>query len=1322
MEADITGLKNRLLFPLILILLSLFFMAAIVSSSGAASGSDLSFRFVDKYPSQEKPPLAFTPAHLAFDSEGNLYIADPPNNKIVSLNPDGSFRLAWGKNGASEGEFKYPMSVAVSSDNRVYVTDRNNHRVQVFDTRGEYLFEIKNGFDFGLSGGVTIGIDQRLYVADSDNDRIQVFTLDGTFIEHIEGGLDSPCSASPISSNQVAVCDFRNNELKIFTRWESGWAVERRWHVTGPWQVVFDPVMNHLAVTDAYTGIILFDLDGNEVSRIETIDGRPFELCSGVAINLDGKYAAGDRTIGMAGVYTDAGIPLWSAGMTPSWTLSSPVYGTSHQNGDRIIADTWNNRLAVFNNNGSYAQEVCFDQFWSVLGLDSDQTGGVWLINQGHQKSQLFHLFQDLSLIESINLYGEGAGQLNKPYDLTIAENGLAYVVDYGLHKVAVFDNNGSFIWEWGNYGSEPGELKYPQGITSDGDRIYVGDTSNNRIQIFDLNGNFIKSMGQYGTAPGDLNQPAGLAVHGNKIFVAEKDNNRVSIFDLNGNHLGTIGNHGTKDGELTAPMDCFVDGKGMIHVVDTGNNRIQIFTENSPPSARISTNVPLFGFTASFESLSTDDEAIVESLWEFGDGTSKPGTLVEHTYGSQGSWLVSLTVKDAQGLTDTLKKEIIISQPPDIAFNTPLLTLAPSTNANFELTGAEGMEVSYSLNGGGSMDCHGYVCTYTAPGQPGNSAEATITAFLRDAPDIKCQAVIYLKSRVITSIVANSEKMTLSQGDQETVGLTALYSDGTTEPITDQAVWTVDPDSLAEVTGGTVRAVEPGMGTIIASFGERSVSIPLEIKNGQEHGVTGAKAIIIAAGGVARSNTLWPYTNELTFDFYRLMLAKGLKKDDIHFITFSRDHDVDDDGIADSIEKDLDVTVRTIEWAFEWAQKEVNPGKPLFIFISGHGGQGIIELNRKTGETITGEQLRGFLNRIQPDVPEVVVIEACYSGSLIESISGRNRVIITSTAKESPAYVIKENSFARQFIRASRQITDLQKAFELSSDRLLADFKGQAEQSPQLDDDGDRIANTTRDGALAGTIPYSFLTAAAPPTIMATSGAQDINGTCAHVWIKMSSLEAQVKKVSALVLPPDYKPATIQGEGITIPEIKEIPFAWNRSEERWEALVSGLDQKGQWRLRITADAGQAGKDFEDLMINVISLDENPGDDHELPSVFKLTTNSSVYLPGDELLIQSELKGEGRFDVYYAIILPDKSFLTFKEDETFSRINTIIPYKLGMVLDGTTRYERILTIPTLPALPPGEYMVFGILAESGTDIFKKDAVFNTGFALFQFPE
>ena len=495
---------------------------------------------------------------------------------------------------------------------------------------------------------------------------------------------------------------------------------------------------------------------------------------------------------------------------------------------------------------------------------------------------------------------------------------------------------------------------------------------------------------------------------------------------------------------------------------------------------------------------------------------------------------------------------------------------------------------------------------------------------------------------------------------------------------------------------------------------------MPLEIQapDSEAHGATGAKAIIIAAGGVAKSNTLWPYTNELTFDFYRMMLAKGLMQDDIYFISFSRDHDIDDDGVADAIERELDVTVRTIEWAFEWAQKEAAAEKPLFVYISGHGAEGLLELNRKTGENMTAEQLSGFLNRIPPDVPMVVVIEACYSGSLIESISKENRVIITSTAEESPAYFIEENSFSREFITASRQLTNLKDAFDLASGRLAGDFQGSAEQTPQLDDDGDKIPNTSSDGTAAGAILYGFPTGAVPPTIIATSGAREISGSTAEIWIQIHSPESEVKTVKALVMPPDYEPLTLNEGAVSLPELREVTFTWSSSQDRWTALIDGFDILGEWRFRITVDAGIAGKDYEDIVLTRIA-GENSDENPEGSVSMDITTNSSNYYKGDELVIQAQLKADGKYDVYYAVFFPTGDFITLLEDESISGMNEIVPYKEGMVID-STRSERLLTISVLPDMIPGEYMVIGLIVKNGEDIFAPDAVIAAGGVSFQF--
>jgi serine protease len=79
----------------------------------------------------------------------------------------------------------------------------------------------------------------------------------------------------------------------------------------------------------------------------------------------------------------------------------------------------------------------------------------------------------------------------------------------------------------------------------------------------------------------------------------------------------------------------------------------------NAPPSA--SFTVSCSKTSCSFSSTSTDDSGIASQAWWFGDGASATGASVSHTYGAKGSFTVTLTVKDAAGLSSTAQKTVSV-------------------------------------------------------------------------------------------------------------------------------------------------------------------------------------------------------------------------------------------------------------------------------------------------------------------------------------------------------------------------------------------------------------------------------------------------------------------------------------------------------------------------------------------------------------------------------------------------------------------------------------------------------------------------------------
>ena len=80
--------------------------------------------------------------NLAINSGGRVYVADGYGNcRIHAFSPDGELLTSWGEVGVGPGEFHLPHGIAVSPDDRVYVCDRENDRVQLFDPEGRYLDE-----------------------------------------------------------------------------------------------------------------------------------------------------------------------------------------------------------------------------------------------------------------------------------------------------------------------------------------------------------------------------------------------------------------------------------------------------------------------------------------------------------------------------------------------------------------------------------------------------------------------------------------------------------------------------------------------------------------------------------------------------------------------------------------------------------------------------------------------------------------------------------------------------------------------------------------------------------------------------------------------------------------------------------------------------------------------------------------------------------------------------------------------------------------------------------------------------------------------------
>ncbi|NQW22440.1 MAG: 6-bladed beta-propeller [SAR202 cluster bacterium] len=131
------------------------------------------------------------PSGLAFGPNGNLYVVDTLNNRVQILTTEGAFISQWGSLGEAEGQFHMPWGITIDQAGDVYITDWRNNRVQKFDADGRFLMTFGSAGDgegqFNRPNGIAVDSAGDIYVCDWMNNRVQVFDSNGGFKDVIIG-------------------------------------------------------------------------------------------------------------------------------------------------------------------------------------------------------------------------------------------------------------------------------------------------------------------------------------------------------------------------------------------------------------------------------------------------------------------------------------------------------------------------------------------------------------------------------------------------------------------------------------------------------------------------------------------------------------------------------------------------------------------------------------------------------------------------------------------------------------------------------------------------------------------------------------------------------------------------------------------------------------------------------------------------------------------------------------------------------------------------------------------------------------------------------
>jgi DNA-binding beta-propeller fold protein YncE len=110
------------------------------------------------------------PSGVAIAANGDIFVADghggDSNARIVKFSKAGKFIMTWGKKGTAPGEFDIPHALAFDSQGRLFVADRGNNRIQIFDQNGKFIDQWQQ---FSRLSGISIDRHDVIYVADSES-------------------------------------------------------------------------------------------------------------------------------------------------------------------------------------------------------------------------------------------------------------------------------------------------------------------------------------------------------------------------------------------------------------------------------------------------------------------------------------------------------------------------------------------------------------------------------------------------------------------------------------------------------------------------------------------------------------------------------------------------------------------------------------------------------------------------------------------------------------------------------------------------------------------------------------------------------------------------------------------------------------------------------------------------------------------------------------------------------------------------------------------------------------------------------------------------
>ena len=511
------------------------------------------------------------PYSIIEDTSGNLWISDAFNHRIQKLSLDGTHIQSFGTLGSGIGQFNQPHGLAFDTSGNLYVADRNNNRIQVFDNNGNFLRQ------WGSSGTGpgqfdlprTIRIDTRagiVFVGDDAGRRIQQFSLTGTYIKGF-GGFGT-------SSNQFQLlAGFQLDNLGNIWAVDRQAAEVRKYDRNGNLLFKFG---SHGVGKGQFDYPSFIDIDSAGFLYVHegagTISGHPNRIQKFTAkgeyvseltdnsTSQSSTFLPGEFTIRKNGevLVSDYGPgnqrvlrfkPQWpkysyfkSFG-SGEFGADSPAFMDVDAVGNTYVADRWNQRVKVFDSNGTLIRTIptgvttdylkvrdgmlYVSGYWTHVLVFNLQGQYIKTIGSGLVDVDGVDILDGIAHMSSRDVIyrfdvttNALLGSLRLPsslriFQLNILQNGNYFVSDPEKPNVSIFSPSGDLVW------TLP-DCDFMPSMSLDG-RLVVPLLNPKRVQILD----------PYGAITDEFAAPASGAVIAadGTLFVMDAISRKIDIY-----------------------------------------------------------------------------------------------------------------------------------------------------------------------------------------------------------------------------------------------------------------------------------------------------------------------------------------------------------------------------------------------------------------------------------------------------------------------------------------------------------------------------------------------------------------------------------------------------------------------------------------------------------------------------------------------------------------------------------------------------------------------------------------------------------------------